>query len=251
MNIDISIVIPIKNEQENIRALAGEITVAMDKTTWKWEVIWINDGSTDESLKILELLAVKDPRQKHITLFPSEGQSAALIRGFQAAQADIFATLDGDGQNDPADIPRLIEHLLKTKADMVNGRRLKRNDPIPRKIVSGLGNRFRNIITGESLNDVGCAIRVFYRRCVKDLSIHKEMKGMHRFLPTVSRLNGFRRLEELSVNHRARVGGTSKYTTLSRLPGFLWDTYVIKRRLLSLPRNPRSWGRPPSDRRRS
>lgn len=223
----------------------------MDKTPWKWEAIWINDGSTDGSLKILELLAASDPRQKHITLLPSGGQSAALVKGFQAAQADIIATLDGDGQNDPADIPRLIQHLLSTKADMVNGRRFERNDRIDRKIVSKLGNICRNLVTGEKLNDVGCAIRVFYRRCVKDLSIQKELKGMHRYLPTISRLNGFRRLEELSVNHRVRQGGTSKYGTLSRLPDFIHDTNVIRRKLRSLPTNQRSWRRPTADRRRA
>lgn len=247
----LSIVVPVCNEEQNIAPLAQEISGAMDHSAWTWEAVWVSDHSTDASEGILKNLMERDPRHRFVNLTVGQGQSAALVEGFRIAQADILVTLDGDGQNDPADIPRLVSHLLETKADMVNGRRLKRHDSFIRKVVSALGNLFRNVVTGENLNDVGCALRAFHRRCVSDLSIHHEMNGMHRFLPSVARINGYRRLEQLNVNHRPRSRGTSKYTALNRLPSFLQDSVTIRRRLRTVPPSPRSNGKPPVERRRA
>lgn len=249
-SISLSVVIPVRDEEENVLALAKEIDAALVPTSWDWEVIWVDDHSTDKSPSLLLDLSAASHRHRYIKLLAGTGQSKALVAGFQAARADILATLDADGQNDPADIPRLLNHLLLTNADMVNGRRLRRRDPIVRKIFSAGGNLVRNFLTGERLNDVGCAMRVLHRRCIANLAVHERMYGMHRFIPSISRLNGCRRLEEIAVNHRPRQKGSSKYSVLSRLPHFLYDSAVITKLLWKLPRSPRTWVRPAKDRRR-
>jgi len=128
MRIDISIIVPVKDEEENISILANEINEAMKNVNLSWECIWIDDGSTDTTATELKKLNEKDFRHRFLLLVRNFGQSAALSVGFQDARGDIIATLDGDGQNDPADIPRLIEVLQKTEVDMVNGIRHKRHD---------------------------------------------------------------------------------------------------------------------------
>lgn len=246
----VSVVIPVQNEEENILPLGQEISRAFALRNFSWESIWINDHSTDQTRTRLADLSKSDSRHTVIDLSSGNGQSAALAEGFRYAKGELFATIDGDGQNDPADIPMLIDHLVTHRVDMVTGRRLKRHDDLLRKIVSPLGNLFRNWVTGENLHDVGCGLRVFRRQCVEDLSIRNSIRGMHRFMPSVARLNGCRRIEEIPVNHRPRSTGQSKYTALNRLPEFIRDTIVVGRRLNSLPPNPHTRRRGSLDRRR-
>ncbi len=211
--IDVSIVIPIMNEEENASPLAKEVNDAFKNSDLIWECIWIDDGSTDASNKILAELAQNDSHHKLITFEENAGQSAAFHAGFHAANGNIIATIDGDRQNDPADIPVLIEKIINSDWDMVNGYRAKRQDNWIRKFVSKIGNGVRNAITGKTVRDVGCSTRAFKRECVQELPC---FKGMHRFLPTLVQMKGYR-ITEVPVNHRQRELGKSKYTTWNRM----------------------------------
>ncbi len=222
---DISVVIPIKNEEENALLLAEEVNNAFKSQSWEWECIWIDDGSTDKSNEILTAISEKNPRHKLITLEENAGQSAAFHAGFHAAKGKIIATIDGDRQNDPADIPLVVEKIISEDWDMVNGYRATRNDNWWRKMVSKIGNGVRNAVTGKTVRDVGCSTRAFKRECVQELP---RFKGMHRFLPTFVSMQGFK-ITEIPVNHRQRELGTSKYTTWNRMwvgiadvTGVLW-----------------------------
>jgi dolichol-phosphate mannosyltransferase len=215
---DVSIVIPVKNEVESIESLAREISETMNRRPWSWECIWVDDGSTDGSLAALERVAALDGNHGFISLESGVGQSAALWAGFGEARGLVLATLDGDGQNDPRDIPGLVELVLSGRTDMANGRRLKRRDNLVRKAASRLANAARNRLTGRVATDAGCSARAFRRECVASLI---PTAGMHRFIPTLAALRGFR-ICEIPVNHRPRSGGKSKYSLNNRIwVGFL------------------------------
>ena len=225
MQVALSIIIPVKDEGENIDLLGNEINMAIENVTLPWECIWIDDGSTDTTVGELKKLSACDARHRLVILARNFGQSAALSVGFQNATGDILVTLDGDGQNDPADIPRLIEKLQKHGADMVNGVRQKRHDSFIRKISSRIANNFRDWVTGDSVTDVGCSVRVFKRECVKGIPV---FKGMHRFLPTLVRMQGYTHIMESLVNHRPRVRGKTKYGIQNRLWVGLADLAAVK-----------------------
>jgi glycosyltransferase involved in cell wall biosynthesis len=208
-----SIIVPIKDEEENIRQLYEEINFVMEKISYPWECIWIDDGSTDSSLNILKEINKKDGRHHFISFERNFGQSAALFAGFKLARGKILITIDGDGQNDPADFPLLLKTMKEKGVDMVNGYRVRRQDSVIRKISSKIGNFFRNLITGKTVRDVGCSIRAFKKECVQNLP---PFKGMHRFLPTLIHYQGFS-WTEVAVNHRPRKKGKSKYNISNRL----------------------------------
>jgi glycosyltransferase involved in cell wall biosynthesis len=219
----ISIVIPVKNEEENIKSLFMEILEAMKKFL-AWECIWIDDGSTDGTVAELANLA-KEYKQikvfEHISCF---GQSAAMAVGFRMAKGDIIVTLDGDGQNDPASIPTLIETLLLKDADMINGIRGKRHDSTIRKLSSKIANAFRNLLTGEHVKDVGCSLRAFRKDAVMEIPV---FKGMHRFLPTLVRIAGYNKIFEIPVRHRQRSKGKTKYGISNRLWVGIYDVFAV------------------------
>lgn len=221
--IEISVVIPIKDEAQSILTLAGELDSALDREFRTWECIWVDDGSTDESLAVIRELARTNPRHRFISFEKNAGQSAALWAGFKETRAPIIATIDGDGQNDPADIPALFKTVASGAADMANGYRAKRKDNLKRKISSLLGNGFRTWLTGKTVRDAGCSTRVFRREC---LEAFPPFAGMHRFVPTLAALQGFR-LSEAPVNHRPRVKGQSKYSIRNRLWVSLVDVLGI------------------------
>jgi dolichol-phosphate mannosyltransferase len=225
MLTDVSIIIPVKDEEENIDILANEINEAMKNVSLPWECIWIDDGSTDTTAMELKKLNEKDSRHRFILLARNFGQSAALSVGFQNSLGSIIATLDGDGQNDPTDIPRLIEILRKENADMVNGVRRKRHDSLVRKISSRIANNFRDWVTGDKVTDVGCSVRVFRSKCVDRIPL---FKGMHRFFPTLVKIRGFTRIIESPVNHRPRTLGKTKYGVQNRLWVGLADLAAVK-----------------------
>lgn len=220
---EVSVVVPIKDESGNIRTLAAEIDAAMNASGWQWECIWIDDGSTDDSLSIIKTFCAETSHHRYLSFEANAGQSAAMFAGFQAARGSIIATLDGDGQNDPADLPRLIELVRSGNADMANGYRQSRQDAAGRKWASTIANGFRTFMTGKTVRDVGCSTRAFRRECTAGLPC---FKGMHRFLPTFAAMRGFR-LSEGPVNHRPRSVGTSKYTINNRLWVGLLDTFGV------------------------
>lgn len=221
--IDVSIVIPVKDEAESIAAVARELNSVMSRTPWTWECIWVDDGSADESLSLIEAMALEDTHHRFISFEKNAGQSAAFWAGFREAKGKVLATMDGDGQNDPADIPFLVEIVLSGRADMANGYRQKRRDNLVRRISSRIANGFRNLVTGKTVRDVGCSTRSFRRECVKDLP---RFAGMHRFLPSLVSMRGFT-LAEAPVNHRPRLQGASKYGIGNRLWVGLLDTFGV------------------------
>ncbi|MEN6439807.1 MAG: glycosyltransferase family 2 protein [Syntrophobacter sp.] len=221
--IALSIVIPVKNEVENILSLAVEIGSVFEKEPIEWECIWIDDGSTDGSLAALCGLSEADPRHRYVSFAENAGQSAAFWAGFNEARGEMIATIDGDGQNDPADLPTLTRMVRTGQADMVNGYRIRRKDNLKRKLTSFVANSFRTLMTGKTVRDVGCSTRVFRRECIAELP---RFSGMHRFLPTLVAMRGFR-LAEVPVNHRPRLRGKSKYSINNRLWIGLIDTFGV------------------------
>jgi dolichol-phosphate mannosyltransferase len=221
--MDISIVVPVKDEEENILSLAREIESAMEREFTEWECIWVDDGSSDGSLGQLQTLASQNPRHRFISFERNAGQSAALWAGFSLSRAPIIATIDGDGQNDPADIPTLFRTVQSGEADMANGYRARRQDNFQRKVSSLLGNGFRTLLTGKTVRDAGCSTRVFRRECIESAP---RFAGMHRFVPTLAAMQGFT-LTETPVNHRPRVKGSSKYSIGNRLWVSLLDIFGL------------------------
>jgi dolichol-phosphate mannosyltransferase len=222
--LDISIIIPIKDEIANITPLAEEVNRVMGSQPWSWECLWVDDGSTDGSLDEVRAVTASHPRHRFISFEKNAGQSAALWAGFKESKGRIIATLDGDRQNDPTDLPSLIEILLESlEVDMVNGYRHKREDSFIRKMSSRIANGFRNLTTGKSVRDVGCSTRAFRRECMENLPL---FKGMHRFLPTLVAMNGFR-LTEVPVKHRPRLRGKTKYNINNRLWVGLYDVFGV------------------------
>ena len=229
--IEISIVIPVRDEAENILSLGKEVESVMEQNFAEWECIWVDDGSSDGSLTMLRELVRANPRHRYISFEQNSGQSAAFWAGFCEARASIIATIDGDGQNDPADIPALFRTVKSGAADMANGYRARRQDNLKRKISSYLGNGFRTWLTGKTVRDAGCSTRVFRRECIQSMP---RFAGMHRFFPTLAAMQGFR-LTEAPVNHRPRLKGQSKYSVKNRLWVSLADMfgiYWLKKRAL-------------------
>jgi dolichol-phosphate mannosyltransferase len=222
--LDLSVVVPVYNEEPNIDALALEISSAMEPEKWTWECLWVDDRSTDGTFEALVRLHERDRRHQYLRLATHEGQSAALAVGFSNSRGRYIATLDGDGQSDPADVPRLVSRLENDGLHVVNGRREKRMDNFVRKASSRIANAFRNRLTGESVPDVGCSLRAFRRECVDGVFVYR---GMHRFLPTLIKLNGYDKSAEMAVRHRPRRLGQTKYSVGNRLWVGIADTFGV------------------------
>jgi len=220
--LDVSIVIPVMNEEESVPVLAREIETAFAVTDYRWECLWVDDGSSDKTVELITAMA--SPPHRLLKHDRNYGQSAAFYTGFKYARGEIIGTLDGDLQNDPADLPRMISRLKRGEVDIVNGIRANRQDDWVRKLSSKIANGFRNWMTEDSITDVGCSIRVFYKDFVEILPL---WKGMHRFLPTLMRMNGGK-IIEVPVNHRQRQFGLTKYGIGNRLWVGLMDTFGVK-----------------------
>lgn len=221
--IKLSLVVPVFDEEDNVLVLAKEIDAALALIDYAWECVWVNDGSRDSTKEKLEELAKSHPRHSCVSLEANMGQSAALAAGIRKASGEVVATLDGDGQNDPNDIPKLLKRLEQGDVDMVNGVRQHRQDTLVRKLSSRIGNGFRNLVTREQVTDVGCSLRVFCRSFALEIPV---FKGMHRFLPTLCRMRGCR-VTELPVHHRPRLRGQAKYGIGNRLWVGLGDTLAV------------------------
>lgn len=218
----LSIVIPIFDEADSLETLHREIMTSLGRIEGGMELLLVDDGSRDGSLEGIRKLAALDDRVRALSLGAHCGQSSALEAGFAAARGEILATLDGDLQNDPSDLPRLLAAL--DAADVVNGVRRQRRDGWLRGLSSRIANAFRNAMTRESVSDVGCSIRVMRSEFTNGLPLYR---GMHRFLPTLMRLRGARVIE-LPVSHRPRRFGRSKYGVRNRLFVGLVDTLAVR-----------------------
>lgn len=220
----LSVVVPVFDEEDSLEPLHRELDAALSDLSGGVEILLVDDGSRDGSLAAMRRLAAKDPRVRVLALDRNHGQSAAFEAGFWAARGAWIATLDADLQNDPRDIPRLLGHLERGEADCVNGVRVDRHDGWVRRISSRVANGFRNRMTGESVTDVGCSLRVFRAEPARRV---KMFRGMHRFLPTLLRMEGAR-VVEVPVAHRARRFGTSKYGIGNRLFVGLADVFAVR-----------------------
>lgn len=218
----LSVVVPVFEEADNLEPLHAQLTAALDAVPGGVEWIYVDDGSRDATPQRLRELAKRDPRVRILTHAANCGQTAALDAGFRAAQGEVVATLDADLQNDPADLPRLLRELAR--ADVVNGVREQRMDGWVRRVSSRIGNGFRNWITGESVSDVGCSLRVMRTRYLRQVKL---FRGMHRFLPTLLRMEGAR-VVEVPVNHRPRRHGVSKYGIANRALVGLVDVLAVR-----------------------
>ena len=214
--MELSVVVPVRNEAENLKPLLGEIVQALQGLC-DYEIVYVDDGSTDDTLARLAVLRADFPRLRVLRHRQSRGQSTALLTGIRAAAGEVIATLDGDGQNDPADIPRLLEALRGLQNEnpkaMVAGHRKKRQDTGWRKFTSRVANAVRGALLGDATPDTGCGLKVFSRALFLELPCFDHM---HRFLPAlVQRAGG--KVVSVEVNHRPRLTGVSKYGTWQRL----------------------------------
>jgi glycosyltransferase involved in cell wall biosynthesis len=219
---DLSIVVPVYNEAENLAILVAEIRKALSWAESTYEILLVDDASTDASVAVMQQLAVAGETVRVVRHERNLGQSAALAAGFDRARGAIVVTLDADLQNDPADIPRLLEKM--DDCDVVCGIRAKRRDSWLRKISSRIANGARNWMTSESIADVGCSLRAYRAEYLRLLPV---FDGMHRFLPTLLRLNGAR-IREIDVNHRPRRFGESKYGIHNRLWRGIADLFGVR-----------------------
>lgn len=214
--MDCSVVVPVFNEAGNIEPLLDEIHRALEGR-YEFEVVYVNDGSTDSSAAELESARVTRPRLRVVTHRKACGQSTAVRTGVKSARAPVIATLDGDGQNDPADIPALLEALAgvapDTRLRMVAGYRKRRRDTWIKRISSRVANAVRSRLLGDATPDTGCGLKVFYRDTFLELPYFDHM---HRFLPALVQRAGWE-VTSVEVNHRHRERGSSKYGTLDRL----------------------------------
>ncbi|MCK5220243.1 MAG: glycosyltransferase family 2 protein [Candidatus Aminicenantes bacterium] len=218
----LSIVIPVYNEEENVTILFDEIKKVLEGFVKKYEVIFINDGSTDNSLERLMDLRKKDKSVRIINFRKNFGQSSAISAGFELCTGDYVITMDADLQNDPANIPDILEKLNEG-FDIVNGWRKKRKDSLTKKIPSYFGNKLVSFITKVKLHDYGCTLRGFKKDVVKTLKLYGEM---HRYIPAIASRIGIRSIE-IPVNHRERRFGKSKYG-LGRTFRVILDLISIK-----------------------
>jgi dolichol-phosphate mannosyltransferase len=217
----ISLVAAAYNEVLNLQALYDRVHEVMGEER-PWELILVDDGSTDGSQDLIRKLAERDPRVYGIFFAKNCGQTAALATGIKSAKGDLVATLDADLQNDPADLPRL-EEMLGTN-DAVVGYRQKRRDNFVRRVSTKIANGVRNRLTGDRVRDTGCPLKLFRREAIQSIPF---FEGMHRFFPTLLRYHGFK-VVECPVSHRPRVAGVSKYGVMNRLFKSLRDLFAVR-----------------------
>jgi dolichol-phosphate mannosyltransferase len=219
----LTVVLPVFNEAENLPPLITELRASLGPLGTAFEIIAVDDASTDTSVAVLEHLQTGCPELRVLRHRFNAGQSAAFAAGFAHARGAIIVTLDADGQNDPHDIPALIE-ALRPEVACVTGVRQQRQDSRVRKLSSRLANTYRNWITGDRLTDAGCTFRVVRRDALREVPV---FNGLHRFLPTILRRQGFTVLE-LPVHHRSRTRGVSKYGVRNRLWRGLRDCLAMR-----------------------
>lgn len=201
------------NEEENVATLHGEIVAAAKKIKKPFEIIFIDDGSTDNTYaELLKLDPITILRMRR-----NFGQTASMDAGIKAAQGEFLVTLDGDLQNDPADVPKMLEKLLKEDLDVVCGWRKRRKDTFSKRFISQGARWLRSFLVSDGVHDSGCTLRVYRQECFEGVNLRGEM---HRFIPAILKWRGFQ-IGEMVTNHRARIHGTTKYNFKRTLKGFL------------------------------
>jgi glycosyltransferase involved in cell wall biosynthesis len=213
---DLSIVIPALNEREALPGLLEEIERSCDGLDLEWEAIVVDDGSTDGTFGLVEELASRRPWLRGVRLRRNFGKSAALAAGFERSRGDAIVTIDGDGQDDPADIPALLARLDEG-ADLASGWKRDRQDPLSRRLASRVFNRIAGWLTGVSMRDMNCGFKAYRGDCARSLEVYGEL---HRFMPVLAAQQGWR-VAEVPVNHRPRRHGRSRFGVERYLRGAL------------------------------
>ena len=223
-SVDISVLAPAYNERECLAELCQTLNQTLGSMNRSYEIIIVDDGSTDDSLAILRGLKGQIRALRVLAMSKRSGQTAAMEAGFLAARGKYVVTIDADLQNDPADIPAMIEVLDADKADMVTGYRHKRQDNLLRKISTRIANGVRNWLLQETIADSACALKAYKREIIPKLKL---FNSLHRFLTTIARMNGFRVLE-IPVNHRPRTRGKAKYGLWNRVFQSLRAAFAVR-----------------------
>jgi len=219
----ISVIIPVFNEQENLQPLHEELTAVLTKIAIPYEIIFVEDGSTDDSFYALSIIHSNDKSTRVIQLRRNFGQTAAFAAGFDAAKGELILTIDADGQNDPEDIPKLLSVMKEGNYDFVTGWRVNRKEPILRRLLSKTANKIISRSTQIQIHDRGCSLKLFKREIV----IHIRLYGqLHRFLPELASTIGVR-ITEVPVNDRKRKFGKSKYGSFTRTPRVILDLITV------------------------
>jgi glycosyltransferase involved in cell wall biosynthesis len=219
---EISIIVPLFNERENVQPLV-QATKAALRSGGSWEMVLVDDGSTDGTAEAVRRLADDDSRIRLVRLARNYGQTTALQAGFDASRGDIVVSMDGDLQNDPADIPRLVKTLRDEDYDLVAGYRTGRQDALHRLLPSAIGNFLARTLTGVNIRDTGCTLRAYRRELLDDFVIYSDL---HRFIPAVAVSLRGARITEIPVRHQPRRHGRSNYG-ISRAPKVLTDLLVL------------------------
>ena len=221
---DLSVVIPVYNEEASLSPLWSELRGVLDRLRLSFEVVFVDDGSRDRSAEIIRSFREADQRVRLVRLKTNGGETAATDAGFRAARGRRIVVMDADLQNDPGDIPMLLAHL--DQWDAVTGWRVDRaaGDNLVRRASSRIANRIRNWLSDEAIQDSGCTFRAFRRECLRGLVLYR---GFHRFIPTLLKMRGYRVIE-VPVGHRPRRFGRSKYGVLNRAMVAFADLLVIR-----------------------
>jgi dolichol-phosphate mannosyltransferase len=222
MSIKYSIVVPLKDEEGNIGPLVQEVEQVMTQLGASWEMVCIDDGSKDATLSLLQEMSKEKAFLRTLVFAKNYGQSSAFDAGFRNARGEFVITMDGDRQNDPTDIPKLIE--LSANSDLVCGIRRKRRDNILKRTISYLANTIRSRVCRDGIQDTGCSLKLYRRECFNKIKMYH---GMHRFLPALFQIEGFR-VKEVLVNHRERTTGTTKYNFLNRSFNTVADMFAVR-----------------------
>jgi dolichol-phosphate mannosyltransferase len=219
----VSIVVPAYDEQDNLRPLRAAIKEALDGAV-DYEVIFVDDGSKDRTREVAREIAAEDPRFRLIALARNSGETAAGWAGMKEAAGELVCVMDADLQNDPRDLPRMLEKI--GEFDVVCGWRKRRGDGdgIVRRVSSRIANGVRNALSNENIHDSGCTYRVFRRECIDGLQLYK---GMHRFLPTLFKAQGFK-VTEVEVANHPRRSGKSKYGVWNRVFRAFYDLLAVR-----------------------
>jgi dolichol-phosphate mannosyltransferase len=220
--VEISVVVPVYNEEKNLPILVPKLLEVLKGLHKAYEVIFVDDGSSDGGGKVLKEMATQYPPIRILRFKANRGLSAALLAGMREARGDVLVTLDSDLQNDPADIPKLLQEL--DHYDMAAGWRQKREDPWLKRISSKIGNTVRNRLSGEIIQDSACTLRALKKECIKEIWV---FNGMHRFLSTLVKMKGYR-IIEVPVAHHPRRFGKSKYNIRDRMVRSFIDLLVVR-----------------------
>ncbi|MCS6819987.1 MAG: glycosyltransferase family 2 protein [Chitinophagales bacterium] len=217
-NPDITVVVPLLNEAESLPELASWIKKVMDSHHYSYEILFVDDGSTDNSWEVIRSLAAENKSIKAIRLNRNYGKSAALHTGFQSASGRVVITMDADLQDSPDEIPHLYKMIVEDRYDMVSGWKKKRYDPLSKTIPTKLYNAATRLVTGIKLHDFNCGLKAYRQEVVKSIEVYGEM---HRYIPVLARRAGFGKIGEKVVQHRPRKYGKTKFGLERFLFGFL------------------------------